>query len=43
MIVIPDYRGHRIDVEAVPAGEPRVETVSCLELSAALAETAGEL
>lgn len=59
MNVIPDYRGHRIDVVAVPDGDhrfnaevrirqtlsdakPHVETVTCLKVSAALAEQAGE-
>src|SRR5688572_2186971 len=58
MIVVNDYRAHRIDVDAVPTGgrfsaevrirrtlsdaKPHVEVVSCLKLSAALAEQAGE-
>ena len=58
MIVVEDYRRHRIEVNAVPAGDrfnasvrirrtlsdakPHVETVTCLKLSAALAEQAGE-
>ena len=58
MIVVPNYRAHRIDVNAVPAGDwfnaevrirrtlsdakPIVDTVTCLKVSAALAEQAGE-
>jgi hypothetical protein len=58
MLVTPDYRGHRIEIVPISAGngfnaevrirrtltdaKPIVETVTCLKLSAALAEQAGE-
>lgn len=59
MIVLSDYRGHRIEVTAVPVdgrfnaevrlrrhfpveSKAHVEVVSCLKMSAALAEQAGE-
>jgi hypothetical protein len=59
LIVVPDYRGHRIEVAATPVdggrfnavvhirrtlsdAKPIVETVTCLKMSAALAEQAGE-
>jgi hypothetical protein len=59
MIVVSDYRGYRIEVEAVAVDghynadvrmrrlfsrdKPRVERVTCYELTPDLAEHAGEL
>jgi hypothetical protein len=58
MIVVPDYRGHRIEINAraidgrwnadvrirrtLSDAKPHVETVTCFEVSAELAEKSAE-
>jgi hypothetical protein len=59
MIVVPDYKGHRIEIDAIADGtrwnadvrirrtlldeRPHVERVTCLKLTASLAESGAEI